>query len=370
MKKVDLTKWILVLSVFTAIVFCADYVKKEKEDNIEEYAEDIVQQIDTDVLTDDTYEIDNENIHTTINVTDSGYDIFTCNGYGYRYGPSIMYYDDGSMDLWLSSPGNNSTEWDYIRYMHSDDGENWSEEEVVLRPTRGSLDHYSTCDPGVIYFNGYYYIGYTSTTNPDGYDNDIYVARSENPNGPFEKWNGTGWGGKPAPIIDYTGEPEYWGVGEISFCIKEDKLYCYYSYYGDSGAQTRVNISDLSDDWPAKLYFKGIAFYRNEGEDSCDVAYIEEIDKFLAVTIGSRLTSQANITICESSDGVNYEKTDSVTENVHVYSHSVGITKKPDGSINLDDPLYVGYAYGNMGWGKWSCCFQPIEIQGFIETTN
>ena len=128
MKKVDLTKWILVLSVFTAIVFCADYVKKQRIDNIEEHAEEIVQQIDADVLTDDTYEIDDENIHTTINVMDSGYDIFTCNGYGYRYGPSIMYYDDGSMDLWLSSPGNNSTEWDYIRYMHSDDGENWSEQ--------------------------------------------------------------------------------------------------------------------------------------------------------------------------------------------------------------------------------------------------
>ena len=39
--------------------------------------------------------------------------------------------------------------------------------------------------------------------NPEGLCNQLYVARSKNPNGPFEKWNGNGWGGDPAPIIYY-----------------------------------------------------------------------------------------------------------------------------------------------------------------------
>ncbi len=46
----------------------------------------------------------------------------------YRYGPSIMEYEDGSMDMWVSSPGNSGSQWDWIRYRHSDDGINWSSE--------------------------------------------------------------------------------------------------------------------------------------------------------------------------------------------------------------------------------------------------
>jgi len=329
-----------------------------------------VEYVDVDLFADDIYEIGTDQIHATIDVTDEGYDIFTCKGYGYRYGPSIMYYEDGSMDLWISSPGNNSTEWDYIRYMHSDDGINWSAEKVVLTPTAGSLDHYSTCDPGVIYFNGYYYLGYTSTTNPNGFDNDIFVARSTNPDGPYEMWNGSGWGGSPVTIIDFTESSDYWGIGEISFCIKDERLYCYYSYYGENGAQTRINVSDLSENWPANLHFKGIAMYRSQGEDSCDIVYLEKLDKFLALSIDSRLTDNSNISLYESSDGYVFEKMDSIKENINVYSHSIGISKKPDGSIDPVDNLCIGYAYGNMGWGKWSACLQPISIRGYMLKTN
>ena len=72
--------------------------------------------------------------------------------------------DDGSVDLWAVSPGNNSTMWEYIVYRHLDNNGNWSKEKTVLKPTANSDDCYSTCDPGVIYFNGYYYLGYTSTS--------------------------------------------------------------------------------------------------------------------------------------------------------------------------------------------------------------
>lgn len=370
MKKADLTNWILVLLVFTAILFCADYKNKEQEAFKNEIVKENIEPIDVDMFSEEEYEIDEQQMHTTIEIIDDGYDIYTCNGYGYRYGPSIMYYDDGSMDLWISSPGNNSTEWDYIRYMHSSDGVNWSEEEIVLRPTKGSLDHFSTCDPGVIYFNDYYYLGYTSTTNPHGYDNDVFVARSKYPNGPFEKWDGNGWGGQPVPIIDFTESSEYWGIGEVSFCIKEERLYCYYSYYGEDGAQTRVCVSDLSENWPANLTFKSIAMYRGDGEDSSDVVYIEEIDKFLSVSVGNRLTNKAAIAIYESDDGVHFEKIDSIVDNFKANSHSIGISKKPDGTINIGDDLCVGYAYGDMGWGKWSACIQPIKLIGYLENKN
>ena len=124
-----------------------------------------------------------EYTYVSFDVLDMGEEIYTPKGMGYRYGPSIINNDDGTRDIWFARPGNNSTEWDYISYMHQDADGNYSNEKVVLRPTPNSLDKYSTCDPGVIYFNDYYYLAYTSTIDPtnNGVNNELYVARSENP---------------------------------------------------------------------------------------------------------------------------------------------------------------------------------------------
>ena len=40
---------------------------------------------------------------------------------GYRYGPTIMYYADGTCDAWFSTNGYGG-EWDWLSYKHSDDG--------------------------------------------------------------------------------------------------------------------------------------------------------------------------------------------------------------------------------------------------------
>ena len=57
-----------------------------------------------------------------LSVNDGGYLLYSTSVHGaYRYGPSIMYHEDGSLDAWYASPGNNSTEWDWIRYRHSSD---------------------------------------------------------------------------------------------------------------------------------------------------------------------------------------------------------------------------------------------------------
>ena len=310
--------------------------------------------------------------HTRVTALEGGYDIYSPSRNGYRYGPSIIYNEDGSLDMWFSSPGNNSTKWDYIRYRHLDCDGNWSKEEIVLTPDNNSLDHFSVCDPGVIYFNGYYYLGYTSTTNEDGYDNNVFVCRSENPNGPFEKWDGEDWGGKPVPIIEFDEDESYWGAGEISFCIKEDKLYCYYSWEGEEGYVVKVMTADLCDDWPNTLEYQGIAFYKGSGEDSCDVVYVEEYDMFLAFAIEYRLSSMSKIVVYESYDGFNFNKATTVEENVVKYAHNIGISKRLDGSIDLNDDLYISYAYdkGDYTWGKWYTYFQPIEIEIYLGTSE
>ena len=128
-----------------------------------------------------------------LTLTDEGVDIYQLPGNGnggWRYGPSYIYYGDGRVDAYFAS-GGDSGEWDRITYRSStDDGKTWSAEKIVVYPTPGSMDGNSCCDPGAVYFNGYYYIGYTSTLNDGGYCNNIFVARSKNPDGPVEKWNG------------------------------------------------------------------------------------------------------------------------------------------------------------------------------------
>ena len=54
---------------------------------------------------------------------------------------------------------------------------------IALSPTPESHDHMWTCDPGVIKFGGYYYIGYTTTADERGVDNDVCIARSKTPDG-------------------------------------------------------------------------------------------------------------------------------------------------------------------------------------------
>jgi hypothetical protein len=61
--------------------------------------------------------------------------------------------------------------------------------------------------------------------NTEGNSNHVFLARSKSPGGPYEKWNGKGWGGAPAVFLRYTGDPKKWGCGEPSFVLKDGKLY-------------------------------------------------------------------------------------------------------------------------------------------------
>ena len=115
-----------------------------------------------------------------LEAVDEGQVIYhTRGGTGYRYGPSIIEYEDGSMDAWFSSPGNNSTEWDWITWRHCDEEGNWLEEQTVLKPTPGSPDQCSVCDPAVIRFVRDYRALFQ--TEPDnfafhGYDTMTYFV--------------------------------------------------------------------------------------------------------------------------------------------------------------------------------------------------
>ena len=296
----------------------------------------------------------------TLVLKDEGY-IFSTIKDGYRYGPSIIQNEDGSYDMWTSSPGNNSTEWDYASYYHSDNGLLWTPRKIVLKPTPSTKDKHSVCDPGLIYFNDYYYLAYTSTdyTAGKGTYNSAFVARSKSPNGPFEKWNGEGWGGKPEPFIEYTGNLTDWGIGEVSFVIKDEQLYIYYTNISEYADDVYLAISDLSENWPANLEHYGYVSPR--GGDSFEVAYSEKYHKFIAMTIKNRMSAGSKLELLSSEDGKEFEHEDFLKEGIEEYAHNLGFVKNYNGVIIDEDKMMLGYAYGEK-WGKWNMKLIKIGI--------
>lgn len=311
-------------------------------------------------------EKDGKNINVTFRAENAGYDVYSPfqNHGGYRYGPSIIYYEDGSADAWFATNGQ-SNEWDWFTYRHFN-GKEWSDEKVVLRPTADSMDHYSVCDPGVVYFGGYYYIGYTSTivSTNGGINNNIFVARSEKPDGPFEKWNGNGWGGDPEPIVYFDENASFWGAGEPSFVVVDNVLYFYYSWLGSGMGKELVATSDLSENWPESLTLRGVTATKENNQDSWDVVYVEEIGKFVGFCTYERFSDTSGVAVYQSDDGINFEKSDIIRTGICSECHNMGISKRPDGHVRLSDNLFIGYAYQTStgGWGDWSTRFQPIEL--------
>ncbi len=327
---------------------------------------------------------------------DEGYDIYMPRegqSWGYRYGPSIMVHN-GICEAWFASPGD-AFEADWFTYRCSEDGgKTWSYEKVVMAPTPDSMDWFSVCDPAVIRFGGYYYIGYTSTLFKDGGGvcNNAFVARSKSPTGPFYKWTGSGWGetretqdgtltwiGKPAPVIYYDEDWHDWGAGEFSFVVKDNILYMYYTWTarntdGTICCSTRVATADIrNENWPANVTIHGIAYQREStSNDSFDVVYCEDMDQFIALSTDKRFTEDSMLAVFVSEDGLRFRRTNNIRVNTSYMLHNCGISGDALHHIKSGDTMILGYAYGNQ-WGRWgtrfhSYTFEAINTDWYSET--
>lgn len=307
---------------------------------------------------------------------DQGHDVYMPREgqrWGYRYGPSIMV-EDGVCHAWFASPGD-CYEADWFTYRRSEDGgKTWTHEQVVMTPVPDSMDWFSVCDPAVIKYGEYYYMGYTSTVfaNGGGVGNNGFIARSKSPKGPFERWCGNGWGetrqtshgechwlGKPAPVIYFDEDWKHWGAGEFSFAIKDKTIYIYYTWtskdaQGRPMGQTRVATADITDEnWPAHLTHHGVASVRASGaHDSYDVVYCEDTDTFIALSTDHRFSEESLLAVYESADGLRFERVNEIKVNTGWKLHNCGISGDPQHHIRKGDTLLLAYAYGDM-WGKW-----------------
>ncbi len=356
----DIRKTIIKATNYALLLFlfCSCLKHEIKENNIDDSLKEETETVN---------EIDGPDVVYKISIENDGDVMYNHNqNVGYSYGPSIIKNENDSYDAWFSSPGNSGSQWDWISYRHSDDGVYWTDPKIVLKPTSGSKDQCSVCDPGVIFFNDYYYLAYSSTDfyEGKGSNNSAFVARSKNPDGPFEKWNGDGWGGNPEPFIAYTDDNRGWGIGEVSFVIKNDDLYIYYTYYDIFSGYCELMKADLTDNWPSTVKYRGKVCSRTT-HDSIDVVYSEESETFFAVSIDCRMTSAAKLILLESKDGKEFTDEDYQKNGIQEFAHNVGIAKTKEGHIDSDDDILIGYAFGE-NWGKWSTIMQRISIKQIL----
>ncbi|MBQ3507799.1 MAG: hypothetical protein IJA91_04540 [Clostridia bacterium] len=302
-----------------------------------------------------------------LTLIDEGYDIYQLPGNGnggWRYGPSYIYYGDGRVDAYFAS-GGDSGEWDRITHRSStDDGATWGPEKIVVYPTPGSMDGHSCCDPDVVYFDGYYYLGYTSTLNDGGYCNNVFVARSESPDGPFEKWNGSGWGGAPAPIFYFEQSYGYWGIGEPSMIELNGTLYIYYTYATPMKSFIMLATADATNEnWPSTLQHHGAVMEKKS--DSVCVKFVEDWGKFILVTREDVEGNGNCVVVYESVDGKSFTLVDAVRENTCPGMFSMGLSSRKNGHIRLSedaDCLRLAYAYGDSGWAAWNTRMHKVTL--------
>ena len=308
-------------------------------------------------------------VYVQIAAKDEGVDIWQpgkTHG-GYRYGPSMILNADGSLDVWSAANGLGDI-IDLVSYKRFyNGGTSCTKEIIALKPTPETLDQRWTCDPGVIKFGDYYYIGYTTTADTRGTDNDVCVARSKSPDGPFlEKWTGEGWGTEVVPLVEYTGNPDCFGAGEPSFVLLGDTLYVYYSWCDERGASTRVATADATDEnWPATLEYRGECIPPKKDGDSSDVKYSDEYGRFIAVFTEKRFSDDSYVAVWESFDGIEFRPSGFIKANTAKKLHNCGISGRADGHICAGDPVYVSYAYGGAGegsWGNWSTRLHEVTL--------
>ena len=269
------------------------------------------------------------------------------------------------MSFLMYNPSNGVTYWDQVSYKKSNDsGRTWTQEKMVLKPTEGSRDQFSICDPAVIKIGKYYYLGYTSTEDIRMIFNHAYIARSTSPEGPWQKWDGNKWGTNPQPIVTFDGHKDAWGAGEPSMVVKNDSLFFYYTWRDKGKQEIRVAVANAkNENWPSTLKYMGVALDQSKLDkvDHGDVKYRPDLNKFQLLHTASRLSKDSYLMLWESSDGLNFNKVADIKNLAEPFLHNCGWSANEIGHQEPSKPQFVSYGYG-PNWGEWNTKWHPIQF--------
>ena len=248
---------------------------------------------------------------------------------------------------------------------------------IALAPTKDKADNYYAKDPSVVKVGNYYYMAYTgSTTLDEGLDNNVFVARSATINGKnWEKWNGSSWGGDPAPAVDaeLSATETFFGAGEPSLVVKGDQIYLYYTYSDNEQGiyNVRLMTAAASDpNWPASMTDQGEVIdrtaFKGLNVDGCSVRYIEDQDCFQAVHGVNVSDVNSYSVVWVSKDGVSgWERKGLLSNNIRVRAKYARFICNEQSHITSTTPRLMIYQNG----GQYSKTAWPTRMvpYSFVE---
>jgi len=290
-------------------------------------------------------------------------------GFSYAYAPSIIV-KDGTYHLFFCSMALVIPTWDSIRYTTSTDGKTWSTPQIMVLPSFDNGMDMAACDPSLVYFEGYYYLYYSSamTTAPDVFQTIIRVARSVNIDGPYATYTQRGtWEVTPAdpqiiisPMQIHTTDAPGYGAGQTSVVVQNGKLLMWYTddsvfVGGEPNLQTFMLESTDPITWnPGPTHATNLV-----EQGSIDVKYDPIKKQFVMYRVENEFTANAYLARAFSGDGIKWTSPETVVQDSEfpLYTHDVGVAGDETGKIVTSHALlgfgapYKLAAVNN--WGQW-----------------
>ncbi|MBE7055886.1 MAG: hypothetical protein E7388_00395 [Ruminococcaceae bacterium] len=297
--------------------------------------------------------------------------------------PAFIMYANGDIDGWYTCSGSITGET-WIVYNHFERETNqWSDYKCVLQTSAGALDSYAVSQPSVIKYGDYYYMAYTgSSLNEEGAESSCtggFIARSENPDGPYEKWNGADWGGIAVPFVYFNGPVNQPGASSLSLVEIDDTVYVYYTWdsadtEGNIVSQIRLAKANIKDEnWPGKINQYGNVCYGKGDISGLDVKYSEATGKMIAVGVDNSDTDESRIVCFEGNTPEKLIRIAVSEGEIHKKINSVGVSGSVNGHIRAESDYepFLMYAYDKgYQWSSIEFCLsdrtgssnQPVYI--------
>lgn len=169
----------------------------------------------------------------------------------YNYCPTVMEESDGTRHVYYCTNTVAGNVTDYIGYrkgtLQGDGSYSYSSESIVLSPTADKWDSRHTCDPNIIKgtftYNSHnysYLLAYLGCVTSDNSHNEIGLAVSDNPEGPFTKVDALN------PFKHFAGTSGYegweWGYGQASMISIDKQGQVLFTYTVGEKNGTYVNV--------------------------------------------------------------------------------------------------------------------------------
>lgn len=303
----------------------------------------------------------------------------------YAYAPSIIY-ENGVYHLFYCSPG--PPGWDKIRYIKSTDyGVTWSLPVVKLETT-GSNNAIAACDPSIVFFQGYYYMYFSSAyeigKSPTGeavFQTIIQIARSATIDGEYRTYTTDGmWVKKPSNPktlifpqrkISPSENPVGYGAGQQSVVVKDGKIHMWYTDDSPQGDIYVWNQWKNESTDPVNWDFTKSVKTSMEMH-SPDIRYDPNTKKFIAVVLVEGHVGQNDtLAVNYSNDGLTWGNfIELVPRNEFPdHAHNIGVSVDVTGSI-LDGQNLVAWGGprdfklvdGTNVWGSWNLWGRFIDL--------